>query len=416
MRRTFDREGLGYVMRVPELTIEMAIDHLSRGRDGLSGELAVDCALPGTRSTDGHLHSARFNVSRGTDRSTVARKLKQRMGDQVTVDWDDLLEDFCRRVMAAERQGSPIEKVGALALVSSEESYRLAPLLPLDQVTILYGDGGTGKSTLAAAFAVSVQAGVALLDGWVPRKSPVLYLDWEAGRDSVNRRVKGVAMGARLPRDIQVDYLDMRRRGPLYQHAEDVARMVAQGGHGLVIVDSIGMASGTAGEQTDANESAIRLFTALGYLGSTIVGIDHVNRTDAEATNKRSRPYGSVYKSNLARATFELRRQKTADGSSALLLVNTKVNDADDLAPQALRVIHGEDGSIAYERMEAVPTELAGSLTQADQLAAWLVDDHFSVEQLSEFTGLPENTVRAVLSRHKQRFNRLGSGKWELIP
>lgn len=414
MRRAFAREGLGYVLRVPELAIEMSVDRLTRTRGELHGELSVTCALPGTRSADGHLHSARFNLSGGTTRGTLAKVLAKRANTD-DIDWEDLLEDFCRRVMSAEREGDPIQLVGALP-VPLGESYRLAPILPLDQPTILYGEGGTGKSTIACVAGVSAQTGVAVIEGWVPRQAPVLYLDWEGGSASVNRRVRGVAMGAHIPFVVQLHYLDCRRRGALHGFAEDVARMVDREGFGLVIVDSVGMASGTSSEGTDANESAIRLFSAFGYLGTTVLAIDHVSKAETEAANRPARPYGSIYKTNLARATYELRRQRLADGSSGLLLNNTKANDADTLPPQSFRVTHGDDGSIAYARLETVPQELSGSLTQADRIAAYLVDEHYSVEQLAEFTGIPENAVRAVLSRHKNRFGRLPSGLWELIP
>lgn len=413
MRREFAREGLGYVLRVPDLTIEIAVDHLSRSRGELHGELSVSCGMPGTRSLDGHLHSARFNLSGGTTRGTLAKILAKRANTD-DVDWEDLLEDFCRRVIAAERQGDPVQLVGALP-VPVGESYRLAPIMPANQTTILYGEGGVGKSTLAAVAAVSIETGVAVVEGWIPRQAPVLYLDWEGGRDSINRRVRGVAMGAYIPHIVQVHYLDCRRRGALYAFAEDVARMVEVEGFGAVVVDSVGMASGTSSEGSDANESAIRLFSAFGYMATTVLAIDHVSKAEAETPNRPARPYGSVYKTNLARATFELRRTKAPDGSSILGLYNTKANDADTLAPMSLRVRHDDDGTIRYERLEALPAELTGPLSQADRIAAFLVDDHFTADQLAELTGIPENSVRAVLSRHKRRFNRLPSGAWELL-
>ncbi len=413
MRRTFGREGLGYVMRVPELAIDIAVDRLSRTRGELHGELAVACGLPGTRSVDGHLHSARFNLSGGTARGTLAKTLAKRAGTD-DIDWEDLLEDFCRRVMAAEREGDPIEKVGTLPIPVGE-SFRLEPILPLDQVTILYGDGGVGKSTLAVAMAVAVQEGVSLVERWIPRKAPVLYLDWEAGRDSLNRRVRGVAMGGNLPRPATLDYLNCRRRGALYTFAEDVARMVDQGGYGLVVVDSVGMASGAGGEGGDANESTIRLFSAFGFLGTTVLAIDHVNRTDAETTGKRSRPYGSIFKSNLARATFELRRQRTNDGS-VLGLYHTKANDQDTLPPLSLQVTHGDDGRIAYQRLEHLPTELTKPLTMADRIAAVLRQGHATSEDIASELEADEHSIRTILNRHKTRFNRLSSGMWELLP
>lgn len=403
------------MLRIPALTTELAVDRIHAGRDGLQSYLTVTCGLPGTKSADGHIHGAKFNVSSSSARNSVAKLLAAR-ANVPELDWFDLLEDLCRRVEAAERAGDPVEKVGALPIPVGE-SYRLAPLLPLGQVTILYGEGGTGKSTMAAAIGVSVQEGIALVEGWSPREAPVLYLDWEAGVASLNRRVRGVAVGAHIPHVVQIDYLNCRRRGPLYSFAEDVAKMVDRETYGLVVVDSVQMASGTSSEGGDASETALRLFTAFGYIGTTILAVDHINRSDADQATRRSRPYGSVFKSNLARATFELRRTKLPDGSSALGLYNTKANDSDELPPQALRVVHGDDGSISYERMESLPTDLTAPLKMADRIAAVLRSEgHLEYQALAEILDADEHTVRTTLSRHKQRFNKLPSGAWELLP
>lgn len=401
-------------MRVPDLTIEMTIERLGRQRSELHGELAVTCGLPGTRSAEGRLHSARFNVSGGTTRVSLAKILAKRANTD-DIDWEDLLEDFCQRIMAAEREGDPVEKVGALPMPLSE-TYRLAPVLPQDQVTILYGDGGTGKSTLAVAMAVSTQEGVAVVEHWIPRKAPVLYLDWEAGRASINRRVRGIAVGAHIPRLVTIDYMNCRKRGALHTFAEDVSRLIDLEGYGLVVVDSVGMASGAVGEGGDANESAIRLFTAFGYLGTTVLAIDHVNRADADTTTKRSRPYGSIYKSNLARATYELRRQKTADGSSVLGIYHTKANDAELQGPQALRVEHADDGAITYTPSDTMPVTLTESLPLYERIALLLASEHLTSEQIADELGHDKKKVEALLYKYKTRFNRLASTAWELLP
>lgn len=413
MRRRFERQGLGYVLTVHEIATVIAVDRLSRTRGELHGEITVSCGLPGIRSTDGHVHQARFNLSGSSARTTLARILGQR-ADAPGLDWPDLLEDFCRRVLSAERDGDPVTDVGALP-VELRPSYRIDPLLPDGQVTMLYGEGGTGKSTLAAALAVSVKTGVALVEGWAPRQANVLYLNWEAPAESINRRVRGVAMGAHIPSVVTIRHMDCRRRGPLAGFAEDVARLVDVEGYGLVVVDSVGMASGTSSEGSDANESAIRLFAAFGYIGSTILAIDHVSKATADDQAKAARPYGSIYKANLARATFELRRTKTPDGDSVLGLYNTKANDADTLAPQALQVHHGEDGTIRYERTEAIPTNLTRSLTRAQRIAAELRQEHMTAAELAERLDDDEHRIRTELNRHKRLFNRLPSGSWEVV-
>lgn len=411
-RRDFVREGLGYRLAVPELMTEIAIDRITRKSDGVHGDLVVMCGLPGTKSADGHIHQARFNLSSSTARGSLAKVLEGR-AKAPEVDWFDLLEDLCRRVMGAEREGDPIEKVGALPVPLAEE-YRLTPMLPKGQTTILYGDGGTGKSTIAVAVGVSIQEGVAVVPGWVPRQAPVLYLDWEAGREALNRRVRGVAMGAHIPRVVTIDYLNCRRRGPLHAFAEDIARAVDREGYGLVVVDSVGMASGTGGDGGDANETAIRLFTAFGYLGTTVLAIDHINRTDADLPSKRSRPYGSVYKSNLARMTFELRRSE--DGTS-LGIYHTKANDAEKMAPQSLQVTHADDGSIVYDRASFLSLDLTASLNKTERIANLLTQGPLDADDIAiELDDTKRNIAALLYKFNGKRFNKLPSGKWEVLP
>lgn len=414
MRSEFTRQGLGYVMSVPEIMTELSVDRMTRRGGETHGELTVACGLPGSRSIDGHLHQARFNLSSTTARTSVAKTLAARSkADEI--DWFDLLETFCRAVLAAERLGEPIEYVGALPIPVGE-TFRVSPLLPEGQTTILYGDGGTGKSTLAAAIAASVETGVTIISGWTPRRAPVLYLDWEAGKASINRRVRGVAMGAHIPAVVTIRHADCRRRGPIAGFAEDIARYIDKEGIGLVIVDSIGMASGTSNEGSDANESAIRLFSAFGFLGTTVLAIDHISKAAAEDANKPARPYGSIYKGLLARATYELRRSQAADGRSLLGVFNTKANDGPLLGPMTFSVVHGEDGSIIYEPLEATPVELTKSLGNADKIAA-VLRGHMTTGEIAAETGLDQAVVRTTLNRHKgHRFGQLPSQKWELLP
>jgi hypothetical protein len=410
VRREFCKEGLGYVLRVPEVMTELGVDRLSRSRGETHGELNVLCGMPGTRSADGHIHQARFNLTSTTARSSVAKVLAAR-SNAPDIDWLDLLEDLCRRVLAAEREGDPVSKVGGLPM-ELRESYRLDPVMPQDQATILYGDGGSGKSTLACALSVSVETGVAVIPGWIPRRARVLYLDWEAGRASINRRVRGIAMGSHIPELVTIDHMDCRRRGPLSGFAEDVARLVDREQYGLVVIDSIGMASGTSSEGADANESAVRLFGAFGYLGTTVLAIDHVNKGDADDPTRKSRPYGSVYKSNLARATYELRRSASA---SSIGIYHTKANDSALQPPVSLQVEYGCDGTITYQREEALPLDLTRSLPLHERIAALLADNRLSSEDIAEELEAKPGVVRAILSRHARRFNKLPSGLWEVI-
>src|SRR5262245_42613684 len=234
--RIFTPRGLGYAMVLPDLTVELTVRRLTRSRGELHGEISVACGLPGTSSKDGHLHQARFNLSSTQSRHTLAKALVARTS-LPDLAWADILEDFCRRVLGADDHGEPVTMVGARPR-SVSRPYRLDPLLPLGDPVILYGEGGTGKSTLAAAIAVSVETGVAVVPGFIPRKAPTLYLDWESGPDAINERVALIGSGANLARPAEIRYRAMTR--PLADAAEDLAAYITDEHIGLVVVDSIG--------------------------------------------------------------------------------------------------------------------------------------------------------------------------------
>lgn len=409
MARLFEHQGLGYVLRVPELATEIAVRRLSRARGELHGEVRVSCGLAGTRSSDGHLHQARMNMSSTQSRATLSKALAYR-ATLPDVDWTDLLEDFCRRVLEAEEVGEPVLMVGARPRPVSRP-YRLDPILPLGDPAILYGEGGTGKSTLAAAIAVSVETGVAVIPGWVPRRAPVLYLDWESGPDAINERISLVAAGANLPEPAQIRYRAMTR--PLPDQAEDVATIVAEHGIGLVIVDSVGLASGASGDAGDAADTAWRLFAAFRVLGSTVLAIDHISKASADEPGKPSRPYGSVYKGYLARVTYELRRNDGEEGAT-LGLYNTKANDRAKLPPIALAVRH-EEHAIEYIRLDELPEELTRPLHLADRIVPALAFQSMTAKEIAELVGSSYGVVSQTLRRDRRFMKMPSSDRWEVI-
>lgn len=401
-------------MLVPELATELAVDRLARRSGEVHGELTVSCGLPGTRSTDGHLHQARFNLSSTTARGTLAKVLVARSGAS-DVDWQDLLEDFCRRVLMAERQGEPVEYVGDRPQRIAP-AWRLDPILPHDKPTILYGEGGTGKSTLATAIAVSVETGVAVIEGWIPRRAAVLYLDWETSADDVDEHVKAIAAGANIPGHVRLRY--RRCFGPLADQTDEIARLVAEHAIGLVIVDSVGMASGSSSDGADASESAIRLFGAFRAIATTVLAIDHVSKADTDPS-KPARPYGSVYKTNLARATFELRRATPMGDIARIGVFNTKSNVRRLLSPIGLEIEHSDEGVIRYQPFDiAGDAELGRKASVWDRARAVLIDGDMSDEELAEELEIKANVLRATLSRVAKQglVERLPSSKkWRLI-
>jgi hypothetical protein len=401
VRREFERAGLGYVLRVPELMTELGLDRITRSRGETHGELVVLCGLPGTRSADGHIHQARFNLTSTSARTTTAKVLAQR-ANAPEVDWLDLLEDLCRRVLAAERAGTPTVVVGGLPHQLGI-AWTLEPIIAAGKATILYGEGGTGKSTLAVAAALSVQTGAEIVPGWSPRQAGVLYLDWETDAPDVDGKVKMLAAGAGIRPPFGLRYREMV--GPLADQVESIAAEIAEHDVALLVVDSIGLASGTTSDGSDASESALRLFSAFRALRVAVLAVDHVSKSGADEAHRTTRPYGSIYKVNLARATIELRRDESGGERSKVGIYNTKTNLGRRLAPQALWVEHGES-AIRYTRAD-LDGRLEEALPLVERIARTLVlapGGAMTVAAIAEAVGTEENTVRATLSRYRTRF------------
>lgn len=392
----FERIGLGYraIFRIGQVT--MTLERIKSRSGQVHGELAVRSNDP-FAPEDGHLLQSDFNVSSLTSRKTTGEWLGRR-APKVEADWQSMLEEFCRRVLAAEREGLPIVSVGSQPQREAAP-YLVYPAVPLNRATILFGPGGSGKSFLAAGLAVSVSTGTTVVAGWTPnRPGKVLVLDWEADAEEWNDRIAMVARGC----GVEAPAIAYRSCvAPLTEQVEEVARYVLDNMIDLVIVDSVGMASPGGREGTDANEATIRLFQAIRVLKTSVLLIDHVSKAGNEKESGAGNPYGSIFKVNLARMTWELRREDSTeeDGEDGhLLLVNRKANSGPRRAPIGLRIEYGED-TVRFVR-EDIVDGLQRSVPASTKVFNHLARNGWStVEEVVEATGVDRDTVRQYLNR-----------------
>jgi hypothetical protein len=412
MRRVFSRQGLGYVMSLPDIAGEISVASVHRERGDLRGEIAISCGLPGTRSHDGQLHAGRMNLSSVTNRQATAKYVAERAGD-LGVDWRDLLEDFCARVLRAERERRPVVRVGDRPQRIAPR-FQVEPIIPFHRVTTLFGAPGSGKSTLAVALGVSVQTGIVVVPGWRPTPTNVLYLDWETDEDDIDEKVKAIAAGAGIEDTVTFAYLACHGRS-LADQLEYVVGAVQENAAGFVIVDSTIHAAGTSSsEGADAAETTLRLYTSFALLQATVVVIDHITKASAQDPSRPATPYGSVFKEAMARQAFEVRRADGAGDRSSIALYNTKASLDRRSAPIGLSV-EQTTSRIVYRR-EDVTGDLLKPLSIASQVEAVLRSGALHYNEIAEIVELDDHKVRAVLSRHKgTRFVQLGEGKWGLV-
>src|ERR1035437_7229485 len=349
-RWNFEKLGRTYRCWADDIQTEFRLSHVKRSRDSLSGILKVSTNLAGVKTVNGVLHAANFNVLSTSTRTSLANALEKRTPMFPNMDWFDGLEWLCQHVIVGEERGENIDGVGMDAPTPPSDRWCVEPLIMKGRPALLFGPGGVGKSLIALTCGLSVAYGLEIIPGIPPAvHGPVLYLDWETTKDVINDRIQNIATGHHFTTTRNSIYYRHCVR-PLATDAEELSAIVAAKGIVLVIVDSSAYAMGAQGEYGDANESILRMHEALRIIGVTSLIVDHVNKTDAKAKGGASTPYGSAYKTNAARVSWEVHKEASAEGLR-ISLFHAKSNDTALLPPIGIALDWTYD-SIMFRKTE----------------------------------------------------------------
>ena len=355
-------------------------------RDTLSAEVTVSNYV-GTE-----LHWARVNLASTQGRGALIRAVDEA---EPTGDWRPIIERSCRMVAKHVRLGEPAVPLIA-APPESERRWAVQDWIPHGQITVLFGDGGAGKSYLALMLALSGLLDRALTPRWrMTALHRVLYLDWEA--DAAEQRVRLWRLSEGLGSSVldgAILHRTMRR--PLKDEIATIRAEVARGEVDFVIADSLAPASGPEPEHADAALSAL---LALRSLAVTVLCLAHVSKAQADA-KAPARPYGSVHIQNLARSTIEARASEDDDRQDATVtLYHRKSNFGKRCPPAALRFTFDPAGPVRVSSGEPD----TGGASLAFQILDALRQSARTSAALAEELDTTPSRIRAELSRLAKR-------------
>lgn len=405
--------GLGYECTFPAEGVTIFIDHLYRRSDGLKGEINVQTTVPGVPRD---LYSGNFILSTLAARASTAKHLASRCeGSALNKTlWEFILEDFCRKVVLAERQGEPIKRIGTQMLLNKSTWLVWEAILNKDIGTV-FGPGQTGKSRLALAWALTVLTGVEFVPGFnTSETGEILYLDWETSEEKLIARCQHLCKGVGLE---PVDFWYQPCRVPFVEMYEKTMKDVQANDVKLVILDSVEAATaGTREGGADQNAAVMLLYQALRHLNTSVLLIDHVNSAQANQTEGVRKPYGSIFKYNYARYAFELRnlQAKKQPGDEHLVLQCAKYNDGSMPKPVGLHVTW--DGmKTRYESETAAPIVTGEKQVQLKKIQVALEQGPMTYTEIATATGLAENKVRAIVAAYAHLFTKDDSRKTVVI-
>jgi len=396
----------GYVLEWAAEFIKIQVNRLKTHTDGrVTGEITVTTTNP---KAPGHLHQAQLNFSASGTRGQLAKKLNAR----VPLDWDAIIEQLCFHVLERARTGGPVQELWTSTEVKPPE-YLLYPFVLKNLPSVIFGLPSAAKSTVAL-----ILSQVMLLpwddnplDIQAPGRSiRSLYLDWETDGDVIQWQMTRLQRGMDLP-PLAVSY---RNCGlPLAQDLEQIRKHIDDTKADLIIIDSLGLASG--GELKDAGP-AIAFYSALRQLNISSLILAH---TSKNREDKQKSIFGSIYFEAQARNIWEIRKVQEADEDEISVgLFHRKPPPFSKLhKPLGMRLhFNGTGMTIAKHEPQSVREFVSAIGTQA-QIKEALKDGAMSTQEIMDALEINRGNADMALKRlrDKKQISRVEDGKWGLL-
>ena len=279
--------------------VEAEVSRVHESKSALNAHVVIKYTPKRVEQTGqgNHLIKRSWNLFSQQSINSVIKALESR--DTFNINWESMIEQLVVTVDSNSWEVSDSSAIGNEPIVY-EDRHVLYPFVRKNQINMIYGSAGIGKSYIAVTIALCVQTGIGH-QGLLPEQGNVLYLDWETERSDLNERTVEVKQG--FIEEYDGDYLDnaefeyRKIRGSLDKVQDEISDVVYSNDIKLIIVDSVGGA--LQGNINDAD--AIAEFSGiLRSYNTSVLALDHV------AKGNNDKPIGSIYKEAFARNLWRM--------------------------------------------------------------------------------------------------------------
>ena len=390
----FEVRGDGrYILTVPGIGVSFDVDRLRREHHELIGELRVRCDLPGSRGVNGALSVADFNLSSARARAERAKLLAAR-ANTTDFDWLRLVEEFCQRVLEADRAGQPSVDLREVAKPTVDATGDLTVdgfTFFQRHPTIIFGDGGAFKSYM----------GLYLAGRLAERGLRVGFFDWELAAEDHRERLE------RLFPDGMPEIRYVRCERPLVAEADRLRGIVRDQNIAFSVFDSIALASDGPPE---AAEVAAAYFRAVRQIGGGSLHLAHISKSE----DGDRKPFGSAFWHNMARATWFIKAAQSTSLDNRVLNLGCfcrKANLGPPQNPVGFEITFDEHITFLRRTNPADNADLAGQLSVRQRMVALLCHGALTPEQISDEIDAEVDTVKRESRRYKRLFVLIPGGK-----
>ena len=377
-----------------------------RERTGVHSEILISCDTTCVASDQ-------FNVTRQEERTRLGKSAYRLMHPDVRegMSEDELrleLDNFCRGLWEQKLKLVPIGDVAGDRSIGPPKM--LGPLLIEGGGTIMYGQGGSGKSWVTQIACTSMNAGLHT-PFYTPQRKAI-YVNLERSEKSMRWRQAQVNAVLGLPDDYAIPMLNQRGASLKDVH-ERLRKYVQENEIEVGFLDSLTRAG--AGDLT-RNEVANDIMDALSALFPTFLAIAH---TQKESSDPDMPKVYTEYGSNMFRAAADLVLQFHSEELPNRLGVRWTVEKknvkADPPAPLAL--VFNDTGELTRVRepypYEFVELEHKGRPpSMVERITGYIQGcGEATAAQIAKATGMnPGNVSRVLANRREFAFARHGLG------
>jgi hypothetical protein len=265
--------------------------------------------------------------------------------------------------------------------------------------TSWFGEGGVAKSLLAMHLALTVASEKrSYWMAFAVKTVPVLYVDFELDADEQHRRALDLAAGMKLsgiPENFY--YLSVAMLPPKEAFrvaAEECRRLVIK----LVIVDSVGFAlDGDSENARDVLGFYRTCVQPLKDAGASPLLIDHQAKIIKGEKYGDKQAFGSVYKTNAVRSSFQIRGSHE-QGEITATFTHKKNNFGWKEEDFSLKLVF-EEGRTTVERLDAPMPNPDREPSKKDLVLAAVEElGRATAEMVAKSTGIALQTVRNSIS------------------
>ena len=382
---------------------------ISKLREQSNGGLLADFDLhlkAGGELTGPFKYFSRFNFKSALTKSSTAKDLARVAPEPVIADeavWRYVIEYASNYVRVAFNEGEAgVQLIDSTA--SEDTEFRLWPYFQERQPSVVFGDGGSGKSYFCLLAGFLIATGREHL-GMKPEPGSVLYLDYENGEGTILGRLRKVAAGFGETTPPFIHYMAMRR--PLEDDFDRVSAYLLENCVDFVVVDHGARAVFEAEQSGPVNQ----YFNALAGLEVSSVTVAHISKA-----GKESEPFGSSFWHNNARATYRALAQESGDTLN-MALRQYKSNNAPRISDRAFQFTF-EDTQVVVGQgdLDAIP-RTEENVPMHRRIVNYLSNNGGPVTaaDLAQTLDSSRGYVATVLNRElKGKVVHLPDGRWGL--